>query len=176
MNKKSNCKLIAMLVIGMVVVTSAALYFGIIRDHRVLPVTPVKIDGLFLTQPRTDIAPFNLLATDGSPFTRESLKGHWSLVFFGFTNCGMVCPATLAALKGMYINLEKVLPKDKMPKVIFITVDPDRDDINKIKQYVTGFNSNFIGARADIAETVALENQLHIAAAKIQADGNGKNN
>lgn len=172
----SNCRLALTVLLGCLVIAAIALYFGVIRGHKVLPEKPIKIDGIFLNSPRVDIAPFHLLDTQGQPFTRDSLKGHWSFLFFGFTNCGFVCPTTMAALKGMTTQLEKTLPENKMPRVIFISVDPDRDSIEKIKQYVTAFNPHFIGVRADIAETVALEHQLHIAAAKIQADGNGKNN
>jgi protein SCO1/2 len=171
---KSNCKSAGVFLFGALVVAVVAIYFGLVR-HRTPSLSDVKIDGVFLTQPRTDIAPFNLTDTKGNMFTRDSLKGHWTMLFFGFTNCGEVCPSTMAAMNGMYKKLQDVLPQDKMPAVVLVTVDPDRDDINRIKQYVTSFNPNFMGARADIKETVALEKQLHIVAAKVQADGKGKN-
>ncbi|MDX1901012.1 MAG: SCO family protein [Gammaproteobacteria bacterium] len=174
MSRKSNSKFIGFLLFIVVVVASVAIYFGMIR-HRAVSLADVKIDGVILKEARSDIAPFNLQDTTGNPFTRDSLKGHWTMMFFGFTNCGMVCPATMAAMNGMYKKLESVLPADQMPTVVLITVDPERDDMNRLKGYVNSFNPHFIGARADINETVALEKQLHIAAAKIQADGAGKN-
>jgi len=118
---------------------------------------------------------FHLTDFNGKAFTNENLKGHWTMMFFGFTNCAMVCPTTMSALSGMYKQLQKELPQNQLPQVVMVSVDPDRDTQERMKDYVTSFNSQFKGVRADIAETVALEKQLHIVAAKIEVDGQGNN-
>ncbi len=168
--KHSKLMLIIIIVIALVV--SVELYFGFLQRREVA--NNVKIDGVFLAQTR-EIKDFNLMGSNGKPFTKANLSGHWTMLFFGFTNCGMVCPTTMAALGDMYKQLEKELPADQMPQIVMISVDPDRDSVNRMKDYVSSFNPHFIGARANINETVALEKQLHIAAAKMQADGQGKN-
>jgi protein SCO1/2 len=175
MNKQAtsrNKKLISIILAAVTLVAAIEIYFGFLQRHEVA--NNVKIDGVFLAQSK-EINNFNLTDSNGKPFTQENLKGHWTMMFFGFTNCGMVCPTTMAALADMYKRLEKDLPKDQMPQIVMVSVDPDRDSQQKMKEYVTTFNSNFMGARADMTETVALEKQLHIAAAKMQVDGQGKN-
>jgi protein SCO1/2 len=128
-------------------------------------------EGVYLPQPRTDIMDFKLTDNHGKPFTRDNLKGHWTMMFFGFTNCGLVCPTTLAALRDMYKTLQKTLPADQLPQVVMVSVDPERDTVKRMNDYVTSFDPHFIGARADIDETVQLEKNLHIAAAKIESNG-----
>lgn len=171
--KSRKNKIVVSIILTVVVLIAAIeIYFGFLQNHEVA--NNVKIDGVFLAQTK-EMDDFHLTASNGKPFTKESLKGHWTMMFFGFTNCGMVCPTTMAALNDMYKKLEKDLPKEQMPQVVMVSVDPDRDSLQKMKEYVTTFNPNFLGARAEITETVALEKQLHIAAAKMQVDGQGKN-
>lgn len=169
---QKNKKVISIILVVIALVASIEIYFGFLQKHEVA--NNVKIDGVFLAQTK-GIENFNLTSSDGKPFTKDNLNGHWTMMFFGFTNCGMVCPTTMAALGEMYKQLEKDLPANQLPQVVMISVDPDRDSQQRMKEYVTSFNPKFIGARADIAETVALEKQLHIAAAKMQVDGQGKN-
>jgi len=166
-----NKKFISIILAVIVLVSAIEIYFSFLQRHEVA--NNVKINGVFLAQTK-EINDFHLM-TDGKSFSKENLNGHWTMMFFGFTNCGMVCPTTMAALGNMYKQLEKDLPANQMPHVVMVSVDPDRDSQQKMKEYVTTFNPNFIGARADIAETVALEKQLHIAAAKMQVDGQDKN-
>ena len=59
---------------------------------------PPKIDGVVFEKPLT-ISPFVLTGTNNKPFTNANLKGHWTIMFFGFTNCPFVCPTTLAFFK-----------------------------------------------------------------------------
>ena len=62
--------------------------------------------GTYLENPRT-VNQFSLIGTDQKPFENKSLQGHWTLVFFGFTNCGYLCPTTMAELGKMYRLLEE---------------------------------------------------------------------
>lgn len=168
---KKNLKLIFIILAVIGLVAAIEIYFDLFRPSAKQP-QKIKVDGIYLTTTH-DIKPFTLQATNGQAFTQDDLKGHWTFVFFGFTNCGMVCPTSLAALNDMYKMLGKELPAEQLPQIVMISVDPDRDTIERMKDYLASFNPHFLGARADIKETVALENQLHIAAAKITADGQG---
>jgi len=133
-----------------------------------------KINGAELSTAQA-INDFKLTDNQGHSFSKKDLQGHWTMVFFGFTNCGMVCPTTLAALNQMYQQLAKELPKDVLPKVVMISVDPERDSAARMNEYVKSFNANFIGARGELSQTLAMEKQFHVVAAKMDAEGQGKN-
>ena len=172
---KNHTKVILITLLATAAFFFMAMYFMVLKPlQQSHHLQDVKIDGVVLPKGQV-VSGFNFTDTHGSAFTKEELKGHWTMMFFGFTNCGMVCPTTMAELNQMYKTLQRELPDNKLPKIVMISVDPDRDSIERMNEYVTTFNTNFIGARAEIAETVALEKQLHIAAAKIEADGEGNN-
>ncbi len=173
--KKTHHKTIALLVLALMVISVCVIYFGILhKDNNSIAIhEESKIDGVYLTKPTT-INDFNLTDNAGQAFTKASLKDHWTLMFFGFTNCGMICPTTMAALNQMYQTLSKDLPPDKMPQVVMVSVDPDRDTVERMNEYVTAFNPHFIGVRAEMPEVDKLKAQLHIVSAKMQV-GENKN-
>lgn len=110
------------------------------------------------TQPRT-VVPFKLQTDNGNSFSNENLKGHWSLLFYGFTNCAMICPTTMTELNKMY----QILAKDKqqvLPQVVFISVDPERDTIKRLHNYVHSFNPHFIGVTGDEKELATLAKHM----------------
>lgn len=77
---------------------------------------------------------YRLAATDGTEFTQASLKGQPTAVFFGFTNCPDVCPTTLGEVAGW----QEELAKEGLDlKVFFVTVDPERDSVEVLKEYVS---------------------------------------
>lgn len=117
-----------------------------------------------LDQPR-QITPFFLTNHKGNPFTLQSLKGHWNLVFFGFTNCPDLCPTTLSTLNHAYQKMAALNPK-KMPQVLFISVDPEKDHLEKITNYLASFNPQFIGATGDLKQLDRLTEELGILYAK----------
>lgn len=89
-----------------------------------------------LLAPRAQALPggaFTLVDQNGRVTTQEALKGHWSVVFFGFTYCPDVCPTTLQALALAQAQLG---PKAKDLQVIFISVDPQRDRPAQLKAYL----------------------------------------
>jgi len=123
--------------------------------------TPLEINGIYLNTPH-EIVDFHLINNHGRPFTKTDLKGHWTLMFFGFTHCEMICPTTLEALNKLYKILEKELPQNNLPHVLFISIDPERDTIERINSYIHSFNTQFLGARTGVKETLALEKQLSV--------------
>ena len=77
---------------------------------------------------------YHLIATDGSDFTEDTLTGKPSAVFFGFTHCPEVCPTTL----GDIATWQEELAKDGLGiRVYFVTVDPERDTVDQLKDYVS---------------------------------------
>jgi len=129
-----------------------------------------QFHGTLLDAPRP-VKAFNLQGTDGIPFNQGSLRDQWTMVFFGFTRCGLVCPTTMAELGKMYRLLEDkhVSP---LPHVVMISIDPERDDLAQLRNYVTTFHPDFYGARGSEKMTKAMTKALGIAYAKVAANPN----
>jgi protein SCO1/2 len=122
-------------------------------------------------QPRT-ITPFQLTDTNNKPFNLANLKGHYSLIFFGFTRCPDLCPTTLALLSKSY----KIMEGDKLkslPQIIFISVDPDRDNPQGIKNYLNSFNPAFLGATGKKTQIDQLTQEMSVIYAKVSEDKSG---
>ncbi len=94
----------------------------------------------FLESPR-ELPAFSMINHLGKEFTQQDLKGHWSFVFFGFTHCPDVCPLTLSVMT----QVSGMLDEDITKQIVFISVDPYRDQPEKLNDYVTHFNSDVIG-------------------------------
>ena len=119
---------------------------------------------------------FTLNDQNGSTFTRESLKGSWSLLFFGFTHCPDVCPATMQNLAVARKKLAaQGRPAASLPKIILISVDPERDDAEVLKSYVSNFGQDIVGLTGDLSELQKLTKRLGIYFAKSPADDGGYN-
>ncbi len=91
----------------------------------------------------------HLIDHNGEPFRRTTLKNKPSLLFFGFTNCPEICPTTLADLSEI---TKKVSSSDDAINIIFVTLDPKRDNKEHLKDYVQYFDSNIIGVTGDKIE------------------------
>lgn len=128
------------------VVVAAGLAGGIAAALRFAPEPPVEMRaGTRLSEPRP-LPEFRLLDGNGQAFTREDLAGHWSLVFFGFTHCPDVCPNTLFMLDRLTEQLSAA--GKTPPQVVFVSVDPHRDSVEAVHDYVAYFNPGFIGLTA----------------------------
>ncbi len=101
----------------------------------------------------------------GNGFTNKNLKNQWSLVFFGYTHCPDICPTTLSLLNQVDQVLKKESDIDK-PRIIFISVDPERDTIEQLTDYVTYFNPEFIGVTGSMENLQVLTKSLGIVFGK----------
>lgn len=110
---------------------------------RAIPV-PVAEKATILPQPRA-LAAFDLVDQEGRALTMEQLREGWTIVFFGFTQCPDVCPTTLSLLAQTKKQLVD-LPPAQQPRVLLISVDPERDTPAVLKPYVTFFHPSFQGA------------------------------
>lgn len=164
-------KWVIFIIVDLLLIAAFLFYFGFFHNKpAALDASKINIGGVVLPKAES-IADFHLTDQNGKTFIKDNLKGRWTLMFFGFTNCGYVCPTTLSALNKMYKQLESQLSQNDLPQVVLVSVDPERDSVQKMKDYVTAFNPHFVGARADLPETVAFEKQLHISAVKMHAEG-----
>ena len=120
---------------------------------------PPELANVLLPEAR-DLGPFSLTDMDGKPFDLPRLQGKWSFVFFGYTHCPDICPTTLSTLKGTAKQLQQSQGNYKDTQFVFISVDPKRDSLAHLKQYVNYFHPDFLAATGDKAQIDALARQL----------------
>lgn len=118
-------------------------------------------------QPRA-LPPFSLRQSDGTPLVPGELKGHWTLVFLGFTHCPDVCPTTLAELAQAQ-RAWQTQPESTRPRVLFVSVDPDRDTPDLTGEYAHGFHRDTLAATGDEATLEAFARSLSMVFVKVPA-------
>ena len=116
-------------------------------------------------QPR-ELPPFALQQSDGTQLVPGELHGHWTLVFIGFTFCPDVCPTTLAQLAQAQTQWE-ALPESTRPRVLFVSVDPERDTPDRIGEYAHAFHRDTLAATADIPSLETFAKSLTMVFAKV---------
>jgi protein SCO1 len=126
---------------------------------------PQLTSGTWLPQPRP-LPEFSLTDQSGQPFTAQSLKGHPTLVFFGFTHCPDVCPTTLA-------KLSQVVKAANVPdlKVLLVSVDAQRDTPEQLERYVHAFNPDFKGVTGKQEEIERVAREFGVAVVKVDIAG-----
>lgn len=115
--------------------------------------------------------PFTLVNQDGKTVTEKNYEGKYKLIYFGFTSCPAICPTELAKMtKAM-----KALPSAEADKIqpLFITVDPERDDVKTMKNYVSLFHPRLQGLTGTPAQIEAIKKTYRVYAAKEEPDGAG---
>ena len=98
-------------------------------------------------EPR-QLAEVTLVNQQGETVTNEVFKGHWSLLFLGYTFCPDVCPTTMAALGKIYPELKNI-STDSPIQVVFVSVDPKRDTPERLASYVEYFNPEFVAVTGE---------------------------
>ena len=113
--------------------------------------------------------PFTLVDQDGRTVTDRDFRGSWLLVYFGFTYCPDVCPTSLAR-NGDAVTLLGDKGKQVVP--VLITVDPERDTPEKLKDYVVSFHPRAVGLTGTPEQiaTVAREYRVYYATARRDGD------
>ncbi len=130
----------------------------------------LKKRGVFLFEKVRSFKDFSLLDHNNVQFTTENLKGKWSMVFFGFTYCPDICPTTMALLNRFYTKqLEGDFGSDL--QVVMVSVDPARDTPEKLLDYVSFFNREFIGVTGEFLELHRFATQLNIPFKKVPGGG-----
>jgi len=127
--------------------------------------SPALASGTWFPQARA-LADFDLVDGDGRPFTRQDLAGAPTLVFFGFTHCPDVCPTTL-------LKLTQVLKAAQVPRlrVLFISIDPQRDTPQAVAQYARAFDPSFRGLTGEPAAISALATRFGVAVNRVELPG-----
>jgi len=127
---------------------------------------PPEISGIYLPKPEF-VMPFVLTTAENENFTDENLLGQWSILFFGFTYCPDVCPTTLATLDNVMNTLEEKYPTLIKPQVVFISIDPERDNLAQLNKYIRYFNTDFIGVTGSQKQLSTLSRQMGVVYDKV---------
>jgi len=144
------------LIIALVAV--AALLAGLIIARGLLEES-VELQAASIYPEARTLAPFELEDATGSAFTEDDLRGRLSLLFFGFTNCPDICPDTLGVLARSMEKLE-TMRVDTVPQVVFVSVDPQRDAGNTMRDYVDYFDERFLAVTGDDQALADLTGQV----------------
>jgi len=111
--------------------------------------------------------PFNLIDQDGQPFSDRDLKGKTFLVFFGFTHCPDVCPTTLFEMSEIMRQLGTDADRTA---ALFISVDPERDTPEAMKDYLSSFDPHVRGLTGDAAALAAVAKAYRVYYRKVPLD------
>jgi len=112
--------------------------------------------------------PFRLIDQDGQPFSNEDLKGKTFLVFFGFTHCPDVCPTTLFDMSEIMRNLGAEADRTA---ALFISVDPERDTAEAMKDYMSSFDPHVRGLTGNAEALAAVAKAYRVYYKKVPLDG-----
>jgi len=150
----------AVIVVAVIFVLVVA-FFWKITQPRALRVADMAANGLVVFSEPREVLPFELVDHRGNTFTRDNLVGKWTMIFPGFTFCPDICPTTMAQLGQMWEYLDDKPKKDL--QVIMLSVDPNRDTVEKLGQYVPYFNEDFTGLTGNLGTIANLATQMNIA-------------
>ena len=114
--------------------------------------------------------PFQLVDQNAKPITDQDLKGQPFLVFFGFTHCPDVCPTTLFEVSEI---MRKLGPDAERVRAVFITVDPERDTPQVLKDYLSSFDPRLMGLTGDVPPITAVAKAYRVYFKKVPLDGGG---
>ncbi len=152
-----------------VIVAVVALLLGLLLNRVLSPqqLSPAELSergAVVLENPRI-IAPFVLVDHTGAPFELSRLEDKWTLLFFGFTTCPDICPATLSMLSNWYESLEADLAQKT--QIVLVTVDPARDTPEELQSYVQHFHQQTVGVTGEFLQIKRLADNLNAAFNKV---------
>ncbi len=137
------------LVIGLTV-------YKVLNTERQLDTAELLDAGIVMLPQGRDMPDVTLTNQDGEAVSMEQLEGHWNLLFFGYTFCPDICPATLAELRQLRSNLPEEVNQRLQP--ILVSVDPERDTPEQLKKYLDYFGAGFIGLTGPLDDIQTLAN------------------
>lgn len=116
-----------------------------------------------------ELPDFALLDQDGKPIDRRVFDGQWNLLYFGYTNCPDICPLTLQELATVRRQLMEA--GGAAPRIVFVSVDPERDTPDVVAKYVANFGAGNLGITGDLEQIRKFAKGLGIFFAKGREEG-----
>jgi len=129
-----------------------------LSSPRILNEHELRTAGAVVLPERRTLGDISLVDHHGRPWAPAAQRGKWSLIFFGFTHCGDICPTTMTTLAKMYVELTAEEKADL--QVVLVSVDPLRDSPPVLASYLTGFNPDFIGVTGAAADIRKFSDEL----------------
>jgi protein SCO1/2 len=150
------------------VVAIVAVAAGVWTSYRFVAPPPEPRVATVLPAP-VEMPEFSLLDQAGRPVGRDVFAGQWDLVFFGFTHCPDICPMTLQVLATAKRQLIAA-GQEPLPRIVLVSVDPERDTPEALRQYVDYFGAGNLGITGDLGEIRRLTDGLGIFFSKVPRD------
>jgi protein SCO1 len=113
--------------------------------------------------PPREAPDFSVRGSDGTALTLKHYRGKVVVLGFGYTSCPNVCPVTLAVLAQAHRKLGLL---GSQVQIIYLTVDPERDNAERLKQYLAGFDATFVGGTGTAAQMAAVRSSYGVSAEK----------
>ena len=145
-----------------------AIVTGTWLSYRVMSPAPVPQTATVLPA-GAELPEFSLVDHTGAAIGRDAFRGQWDLLFFGFTQCPDICPMTLQVLSTAKQQLA-AMEQDPLPRIVLVSVDPERDTPELMAQYVDYFGTDNLGITGDTGELRKLTNSLGIFFEKANLD------
>ena len=130
---------------------------------------PTLLTGKILTRPM-ELDNFELIDQNNQTFNSESLKGNWTILFFGYTNCPDVCPTTIYKLAEVKNDVNQNLPSKNFNTVL-VTLDPDRDTPERLDEYIGYFDESMLGVTGTYENIQSFSSNLSVFYQRINKDG-----
>ena len=108
-----------------------------------------------------DIIEFEVKNQGDQLYSKNDLKNQWTILFFGYTNCPDVCPTTIFKLGQIKQQISKELPNVNL-QILFITLDPERDSTERLREYLGFFDPSMTGLTGEITKIVELTSNLSV--------------
>lgn len=147
-------------------VAAMALLLGLFVNRILSPTVmsnqQLNENGLFVYDIPRNIEDFSLIDQHGQPFTNDWFEGKWSVIFFGYTFCPDICPITLATIRQFDQLLQETEAADAL-QVAMVSVDPERDTSEKLRDYMGFFGEDYVGATGEYIDIFNLARQMNVA-------------
>lgn len=140
---------------------------GLLSVFLVVLIVSGRMSAPIMTTASAVGGPFELTDQNGRPITDQDLRGKPFLIFFGFTNCPDVCPTTLFEVS----EVMRALGSDAdRTRALFVTVDPERDTPEKLKDYLSSFDPHLIGVGGEPDAIARMLKSYRVYAKKVPTD------
>jgi protein SCO1/2 len=166
-SQSRGIKLTVALILGFILLVVGGFVYRI-QQPRIMTAAELKANGAYMFETPRAIGDFALLDHRGKPFTPDSLRGGWTLLFFGFTHCPDICPTTMAFLNRFVGELEGT--EAEGTRVVMVSVDPARDTVAQLATYVPYFNPEFLGVTGDFLDIHRFATDLNTPFRKVPGE------
>lgn len=150
-----------LVIVGLAVMVAGALVAHYALGPRQSASLPEDLQATYLPQGKP-ISGLQLSDHNQAVFDESRFKDKWSFLFFGFTNCPDICPTTMLVMKSVWNKLPEAAKQSPAPQMIFVSVDPQRDTLDKLQKYVTFYHPDFLGVTGELDQIDMLTKQLGV--------------